>query len=150
MSEWTEYHPGLDWPECDNVKWEVNLQGEWSPTADPKNSWDSGYRVRYCKCEPEMLKLVFHADGSMSYSAIHGLLPEWVKLAAPIAAYHKDMRYMVCDKYGKVYICKVIPKPNDPDWEIHGASVIIAFIPYKVIPDDWETAIVELVHEDGE
>jgi hypothetical protein len=29
MSEWTEYHPGLEWPEGDNVEWQFKNTSEW-------------------------------------------------------------------------------------------------------------------------
>jgi hypothetical protein len=50
MSEWTEYHPGLDWPEGDNVKWQNLRGGEWHDIkeSDPKQWWEFGHRVRYC------------------------------------------------------------------------------------------------------
>jgi hypothetical protein len=48
MSEWTEYHPGLDWPEGDNVEWQFKNTPEWLSTDSPKYWWEYGFRIRFC------------------------------------------------------------------------------------------------------
>jgi hypothetical protein len=49
MSDWTEYHPGLDWPKGDNIKWQNLCGGKWHDIkeSDPKEWWEYGHRVRY-------------------------------------------------------------------------------------------------------
>jgi hypothetical protein len=151
MSGWTEYRAGDEWPEGEQVKWEVNLQGEWFPTANPKNSWASGYRVRYRERESEMLKIAICQTGTY---VLHETLemPEWVRLAAPIAAYYKSMRYIACDADGQVSGCSGKHEiGSEGEWWIrNGEAEFICYIPKKAMPADWKTAIVELVFEGAE
>jgi hypothetical protein len=48
MSEWTEYHPGLEWPEGKRVDWQyMDDNGNWIDTKKARLWWDCGRRIRY-------------------------------------------------------------------------------------------------------
>jgi hypothetical protein len=148
MNEWTEYHPALDWPEGDNVKWQYRASMGWKDTDHAYKHWITGTRVRYCKRDPEMGKVFFHKAVITYHSCAQHI---WIRLAAPIAAYHKDVKYMAIDENRFLHVYK-----NEPDntyhpheWHTNGEYELIAVIPKEAMPDDWKTAIVELVHEGG-
>jgi hypothetical protein len=147
MSDWTEYNSTMKWPENDNFKWEVRLDGAWTETDTPFDDWDTGLRVRYRGCEPEMPKLIFKRNNC--YSVVGNVMEEWVRLAAPIAAYHKDMKYMACDEDGEVYVYEEMPSTCGQYWynDIND-NERIATIPKEAMPENCKTAIVELVHEE--
>jgi hypothetical protein len=64
MSDWTEYNSTMEWPEGDNFKWEVRLDGAWTETDTPFDDWDTGLRVRYREREPEMPKLILRVSAT--------------------------------------------------------------------------------------
>jgi hypothetical protein len=148
MNEWTEYCQSPEWPAGDNLKWEVRLNRAWTETDTPFDDWDTGLRVRYCEREPERVKVIFMSKGQ--YSVSGNVAEEWVRLAAPIAAYHKGMRYMAMDENGFIHVYKNEPdNSNYPhEWHTAGEYKLIAHIPKEAMPADWKTAIVELVHEE--
>jgi hypothetical protein len=152
MSEWTEYHPGLDWPEGDNVKWQNLCGGEWHDIkeSDPKDWWEYGHRIRYRKREPEIPIITFK-NYCYVYSGDRPW-PEWVRLAAPIATYHRNMRYMAMDEDGVAYVFEEMPSLQSRYWGVVEETECerIATIPKEAMPADWEDAIVELVHEGEE
>jgi hypothetical protein len=51
MSEWTEYHPGLEWPEGGHVSWQYLSPSGWHNTYNAAEHWSTGTRVRYCIAE---------------------------------------------------------------------------------------------------
>jgi hypothetical protein len=146
MSGWTEYRAGDEWPAGDNFKWEVRLDGAWTETDTPFDDWDTGLRVRYREREVKMVKI--HYTGVKFYQISGGTIHEWVRLAAPIAAYHKSMKYMACDADGQVSVCSEKHKISvEYEWWIrNGEAKFICDIPKEAMPADWKTAIVELVH----
>ena len=151
MKDWTEYRAGDEWPEGENLEWQKNIDGVWVKAPEPAIAWSNGHRIRYREREPEMVKAIFFDDGSISY--IGNVIDRWMFLAAPIAAYHKDMRYMACDEDGEVWLSDTMIKPEDDCWILSEAEGIvhhIATIPFDAMPADWTTAIVELAHEGEE
>jgi hypothetical protein len=148
MSEWTEYRAGDDWPEGD-IEWEAMSDLGWHETTVPNKWWEDGHRIRYRKCESEMVKVIFRSKGR--YSVSGNVAEEWIRLAAPIAAYYKDMKYMALDGNKRVHVYKNKPDNTDyPDeWNTDEEYKLIAVIPPEAMPADWEAAIVELVHEEA-
>jgi hypothetical protein len=150
MSEWTEYRAGDEWPEGDNLEWQVRNGTEWKSDCGfiPEVAWDVGHRIRYREREAEMVKVSFSDDGSICY--IGKVIDRWMFLAAPIAAYYKDMKYMALDGNKRVHVYKNKPDNTDyPDeWNTDEEYKLIAVIPPEAMPADWEAAIVELVHEE--
>jgi hypothetical protein len=146
MSEWTEYRSGDEWSQDENLEWQKNVDGVWKEAPEPAIAWSSGHRIRYREREDEMVKVSFSDDGSICY--IGKVIDRWMFLAAPIAAYYKDMRYMACSSYGEVLVAEDMPIIQDRWRAKHGQ--IIATISKKAMPDDWKTAIVELVFEGAE
>jgi hypothetical protein len=46
--KWIEYHPGLEWPEGDNIKWQYRASMSWQNTDNAYEHWSTGTRVRFC------------------------------------------------------------------------------------------------------
>jgi hypothetical protein len=155
MSGWTEYRAGDEWPEGENVKWQYMVGGKWWDTNTPRFDWEDGQRIRYRERELEMGKVFFHKAVITYHNCAQHI---WIRLAAPIAAYSKDMRYMAMDKDGDIRFHKELPKPHTRQssgrefWaNENGVGGLLLFnVPKEAMPDDWKTAIVELVHEGGE
>jgi hypothetical protein len=150
MSEWTEYNITMEWPKGDNIDYQVRLDGKWGVSTVPIADWEDGQRIRFRVCEPEMMKVHFSDKTCIWYHP--NRMPDWVRLAAPIAAYHKGMKYMALDGDGEVYVYEQMPSVVNRYWEkvVDTECALIASIPKEAMPDDWKTAIVELVHEEGE
>jgi hypothetical protein len=151
MSKWTEYRAGDAWHQDENLGWQKNVNGVWKETPEPAIAWSNGHRIRYRERESEMLKIAICQTGTY---VLHETLemPEWVRLAAPIAAYYKSMRYMACDADGQVSGCSGKHEiGSEGEWWIrNGEAEFICYIPKKAMPADWKTAIVELVFEGAE
>jgi hypothetical protein len=151
MSEWTEYNITMEWPKGDNIDYQVRLDGEWEYTDHPEDDWDTGNRIRYREREPEMLKVYCDSNFGVYMDIPWIKAPELIRLAAPIAAYYKDMKYMAMDDDGVVYVYEKMPSAEIKDWKLVANTMhkLIAIIPKEAMPDNWKTAIVELVHEGG-
>jgi hypothetical protein len=147
MKDWTEHHSGIEWPEGDNLKWQYMSSSGWRDTRHAEEHWNSGTRVRYREREAEMVKVFFSDDESISY--LGKVIDRWILLAAPIAAYHKTMKYMACDADGQVSVCSEKHKIGSKGewWIRYGEAEFICYIPKEAMPANWTTAIVELVHE---
>jgi hypothetical protein len=48
MSEWIEYHPGLEWPVGGHVSWQYLSPSGWHNTYNAMDHWSTGTRVRFC------------------------------------------------------------------------------------------------------
>jgi hypothetical protein len=150
MSDWMEHSARDDWPQDENLEWQKNVDGVWKEAPEPAIAWSNGHRIRYRERESEMLRVYCHSNHAFYMDIPWTKTPEWVRLAAPIATYYKNMKYMACDIDGRVCVFDYMPKAQHQSWLSGFGYSLIAVVPPEAMPADWEAAIVELVHEGGE
>lgn len=71
----------------------------------------------------------------------------WISLAAPIAAYYPEYKYMAVDGDGDVYLFQNLPKFDGGNWGMYDEELnFMLKLPKAAIPKDCSTALVEVRH----